>query len=292
MPRTEDIQIRDPFVVTFPDEGHYYLYGTTDPNCWEPPAIGFDCYRSRDLADWEGPLPAFRPPEGFWADRNYWAPEMHVYEGAYYLFATFKAAGACRGTQILRAERPEGPFAVHSPEPVTPRHWECLDGTLFVEDGVPWLVFCHEWLQVHDGGMWACQLSPDLRHAAGRPRFLFNASEAAWSRPMQPNAPFLCYVTDGPFLHRTAGGRLLMLWSSMGEQGYTMGVARSESDRIEGPWQQTETPLWSRDGGHGMVFRTLAGGLMLTFHTPNRRSEERAVFIPIREQGDGLALLA
>jgi beta-xylosidase len=277
-------------VVPPAGEDCYYLYGTTDLNCWEPPGTGFDCYRSRDLENWEGPFEAFRPSAGFWADRNFWAPEMHVYQGASYLFATFKAEGVFRGTQILRSDRPEGPFTIHSAEPVTPRNWECLDGTLFVEDGVPWLVFCHEWLQVHDGGMWACQLSPDLRQAVGRPQFLFNASEAPWALPMQNDRPYPCYVTDGPFLHRTATGRLLMLWSSFGALGYAMGIARSESNRITGPWYQDETPLWSKDGGHGMVFRTLDGDLMLTFHSPNARSKERAVFVPIQECGDDLVL--
>lgn len=292
MPRTEDIHIRDPYVVPIPAEGCYYLYGTTDVNCWESPATGFDCYRSRDLREWEGPIAAFRPPADFWADRNFWAPEMHLYQGAYYLFATFKAEHVFRGTQVLRADRPEGPYLVHSLAPVTPRHWECLDGTLFIEDGTPWIVFCHEWLQVHDGGMWACRLSPDLRHPVGRPEFLFNASEACWARAMKPNAAYPCYVTDGPFLHRTASGALLMLWSSSGERGYALGVARSASGRVVGPWEQSATPLWGADGGHGMIFRTFAGDLMLTLHSPNTRGNERPVFVPIAECGDELVVRA
>lgn len=38
----------------------------------------------------------------------------------------------CRGTQILRADKPEGPFVPLSDGPVTPADWECLDGTLYV----------------------------------------------------------------------------------------------------------------------------------------------------------------
>jgi hypothetical protein len=26
-----------------------------------------------------------------------------------------------------------------------------LDGTLWVEDGVPYMIFCHEWIQITDG---------------------------------------------------------------------------------------------------------------------------------------------
>ena len=51
------------------------------------------------------------------------------------MFASFKAAGVCRGTQILVADHPKGPFVPHSDGPVTPRDWECLDGTLYVDPG-------------------------------------------------------------------------------------------------------------------------------------------------------------
>ena len=64
--KTSDIQIRDPFVLPVPEDQYYYLFGTTDLNCWNDEATGFDCYRSRDLENWEGPIPAFRPPADFW----------------------------------------------------------------------------------------------------------------------------------------------------------------------------------------------------------------------------------
>ena len=39
-------------------------------------------------------------------------------------------------------------------EAVTPDGWQSLDGTLYVDrSGKPWMVFCHEWLQVGDGQM-------------------------------------------------------------------------------------------------------------------------------------------
>ena len=40
---------------------------------------------------------------------------------------------AYASTQILRAEKPEGPYVLHSDGPVTPHDWECLDGTFYVE---------------------------------------------------------------------------------------------------------------------------------------------------------------
>jgi beta-xylosidase len=295
--KTSDIRMGDPFVLPVAEEGAYYLFGTTDANAWDDPAdpagpdVGFDCYRSRNLTEWEGPIPAFRPAKGFWANRQFWAAEAHRYRGAYYLFGSFKAEGACRGTQILRADAPAGPYAPISDRPVTPRGWECLDGTLYVdEDDAPWMVFCHEWLQIQDGSICAMRLADDLRTAAGPPELLFHASAAPWAVAFcAEGRTEPAYITDGPFLHRAANGGLLMLWSSGGAGGYTMGVARSENGRILGPWTQAPQPLWTNDGGHGMIFRTFEGQLTLAFHQPND-STRRPVFVRAEERNGQLIL--
>jgi hypothetical protein len=129
------------------------------------------------------------------------------------------------------------------------------------------------------------RLTADLKEAVGQPMFLFNASEALWVR--EPGWPekdakfkFPTYVTDGPFLHRLGDGTLIMLWSSMGAKGYAMGVSRSVSGQVSGPWQHDPEPIWAEDGGHGMIFETFDGQLMLTFHSP----DERAVFVEIEEK--------
>ena len=49
-----------------------------------------------------------------------------------------------RGTQILRADKPDGPFLPLSTLQQTPLDEMALDGTLWVEDGVPYMVYCHE----------------------------------------------------------------------------------------------------------------------------------------------------
>ncbi|MEU7743279.1 family 43 glycosylhydrolase [Nonomuraea sp. NPDC049158] len=157
----------------------YWIYGSTDKNIWSGPGVGFDTYRSSDLRTWEGPFEAFRPPAGFWSDGMYWAPEVHEYQGRWFMFATFTGPDDHRGTQVLVAHTPEGPFAPWSDGAVTPRTWQCLDGTLFVDEaGDPWLIYCQEWTQIHDGAIWAQRLTSDLRESAGAPVLLFNASHA------------------------------------------------------------------------------------------------------------------
>lgn len=289
--KQSDIQMRDPFVLPLPEEGRYLLFGSTDKNIWSGPGTGFDCYESRDLENWTGPIPAFRPPPDFWADTQFWAPECHPWQGRYYLFASFARDERQRGTQILAADTPDGPYRLHSDGPVTPRDWECLDGTLWVaKDGKPWMVFCHEWVQVGDGEMCAMPLTDDLRAAAGAPRLLFRASDAAWSAPFEAHGRNNNRVTDGPFFHRLPGGALLMLWSTGSREGYAMGYAVSDSGDVLGPWRQSEAPIYDRDGGHGMLFRDFTGRLWMTLHQPNNSPNERPVWLEVVEQEGGLVV--
>ncbi|MCL2035532.1 MAG: glycoside hydrolase family 43 protein [Oscillospiraceae bacterium] len=288
MPNIQSIQIRDPFI--FQEGGALYLFGSTDPDIWRAAGVGFDVYKSSgSLTEWEGPYPAFRPPENFWSTRNFWAPEVFQYNGAYYMFATFLPDAGKRGTAILRSESPPGPFLPWSFGPVTPPAWECLDGTLYIDEAkIPWMVFCHEWQQVGDGKICMLRLTDDLKAAASCPELLFTASEAPWAKPLKNRAPG-SYVTDGPFLHRTKDGTLLMLWSSFGETGnYCIGAAVSETGTLKGPWRQSDEPVYSADGGHGMLFTAPEGGLYLAIHTPNQTPNERAVFAGLRWDGDRL----
>ena len=279
--RTDEINIRDPFVLL--QDETYYLYGTRGSTCWGE-AIGFDVYTSRDLENWEGPTPCFENDGTFWADRNYWAPEVHAWQGAFWMFASFKSETRHRGTAILRADTPMGPFVPWSDGPVTPPDWECLDGTFFADEhGQPWIVFCHEWVQAGDGEILAMPLTGDLRAAAGEPRLLFRASEAPWVKQVHHSSGVDGYVTDGPFLWRDRTGRLLCLWSSFSETGYTQALAVSDTGSVDSHFSQLP-PLFDRDGGHGMLFRRKDGMLMLTLHSPNEHLKERPRFIPMTQE--------
>ena len=281
--KSNEINIRDPFVLVH--EGQYYLYGTRGDTCWGP-ADGFDVYVSRDLENWDGPHECFHNDGTFWADRNYWAPEVHLWQGRFYMFASFKNEQIHRGTAILCADTPMGPFRPHSDGNVTPPDWECLDGTFYVDrSGKPYMVFCHEWVQVVDGQICAMPLTDDLRAAAGAPRLLFTASEAPWCKLVHEGR---AYVTDGPFFWRTSTGELDLLWASFSESGYTQGLAVSDNGDIDGRFTQAD-PLFLEDGGHGMVFRGLDGELYMTLHSPNSHLDERPCFHRLREVNGRLA---
>lgn len=279
--KLSDINIRDPFILPF--EGKYYMYGTRAIHTWTQEikdGYGFDVYESDDLENWTGPKSVFENADSFWGDFQFWAPEVHIYKGRFYLAATFSDKEYHRGTAILSCDTPNGNFKEHSHGALTPWEWSSLDGTLYVEDDTPYMVFCHEWIQIKDGEVCAVQLSEDLRNPVGEPFTLFKASDAKpWVLPVEQN----CYVTDGPFM-MTVDGELICLWSSFGAGGYVEAIARSENGKIKGKWTIDDKLLFSENGGHGMVFEDFGGGLNFVCHTPNETPNERPCVVKINKE--------
>lgn len=283
--KRDDINIRDPFVL--PYNGKYYMYGTRGSECWTDEAFGLDVYVSEDLENWNGPKEIFRRGTDFWATKNYWAPEVYEYNGAFYMFVSLKSETEHRGTFIFKADAPDSEFKPYS-ERITPADWECLDGTLYISKAeIPYMIFCHEWTQIKNGQICAIELAKDLKSAVGEPKVLITASDAPWIKPAQGNDT---YVTDGPFVMRLSDGELIMLWSSFGEEGYTEAISRSSNKEIDGVWTHDEKLLFKKDGGHGMVFRAFDGRLILALHSPNVRTLERPCFYEIKENNGTLEL--
>ena len=301
------VRIRDPFVLPDPETKTYYIYNSTD---WgseaEQQAKAVIVYRSKDLDNWEAPVPVFQLPPDHWARESIWAPEVHRYQGKYYLFVTLtskellatppgRPQNRKRGTEILVADHPEGPFRSFANRPHTPPHWMSLDGTLWIEDGMPFMIFCHEWIQITDGSMDLIRLKDDLSKTVGEPRTLFHATEAHWTRcrsdlgELFEGKRYHASITDGPWLHRTKTGKLIMLWSSYGPTNYATGLAVSQSGKLIGPWEQQHQTLWLEDGGHPMLFTTFDGRLVMTLHQPNRRVE-RARFFEMEDTGDTIQI--
>ncbi|NMC42272.1 MAG: hypothetical protein GYA43_14045 [Bacteroidales bacterium] len=81
-----------------------------------------------------------------------------------------------------------------------------------------------------------------------------------------------------------------MTWTSGGYEGYTCGIAISESGKLAGPWKQQDEPLYKNDGGHGMFFKTFDGKIMLILHSPNN-SNSRPVMLEMEDTGETLKVV-
>lgn len=283
--KNNEINIRDPFVLC--EDGKYYMYGTRAKN-FGIKTSGFDVYISTDLENWSEPIECFNSEEHSMNLAVNWAPEVHKYKGAYYMFATFtRESNGLRGTFILKADSPLGPFTPHSKGVVTPVDWECLDGTLYLDkDGKPYVVFCHEHTQIIDGTICYAPLSDDLTQATGEAVTMFKASSPYWADKSKDEKEHR--ITDGPFMYRTKAGELLMLWSTFIKGQYAECLVRFTDGELGMSFEHLD-PILDNDGGHGMIFK---GGdkLYLTFHSPNQTDYERPCFIEIEDNGHNISI--
>ena len=281
--KCSDINIRDPFVLV--ENGQYYMYGTRAVN-FGIATGGFDVYLSSDLENWSDPIACCDSEKFNLNKAANWAPEVHKYNGNYYMFATFTQENGLRGTYILKADSPMGPFVAHSKGAVTPEEWECLDGTLYIsKDKTPYLVFCHEHTQIIDGTICFVQLNDDLTESVGEPVTIFAASSCPW---VDKHIPSGHLVTDGPFLYRSKTGELLMIWSSFIKGNYAELLVKFDTGEI-GPQYTHLPPIIDNDGGHGMIFPK-GDQLCFTFHSPNKNGWERPVFTEMIDNGDTISV--
>ncbi len=276
--KINEINIRDPFVLVEKDK--YYLYGTRAAS-FGIETYGFDVYTSTDMENWSQPHMCLDSNEWGLNNGANWAPEVHFYNGKYYMFATFTQDNGLRGTFGFSSETPMGPFVPLSDKPFTPEEWECLDGTLYIDKaGKPYLVFCHEHTQIIDGGMCYVELKDDLSGTVGTPVTMFYASEPFYIEK-SPDPDFH-YITDGPFMVRNSDGDLIMFWSTFINGKYAECLAKSDNGDITGNFIHLD-PLWDSDGGHGMVFE-IDGKKYFTMHSPNVTGTERPHFYPLKEE--------
>ena len=294
--RTEEIRLSDPFILADKKTNMYYMTGT-----------GGMLWKSPDLKVWDGPFQVARTDPNTWMGPrpSIWAAEIHEYNGRYYYFATFtnqaEIIQSYRGNDINRrachvlvGDSPEGPFYPMQDETYLPADQPTLDATLWVEDGKPYLIFCHEWLQNWNGTVESIPLKADLSgtYPEGR-KLLFRAFDAPWSKEKNDDGTITPNkVTDGPYAFRTKTGKLGMIWTSWVYQDYTQGVAYSTSGKLEGPWVQEKDPITPPNFGHGMIFTTFDGKRILCCHSHRPADFMRIpAYFLVDDSGDKLKVL-
>ena len=289
----EKIVIGDPFIYADADTKLYYMVGTT--------GVFGKMWVSKDLKMWAGPYDYFRLNEGSWlkTSSKIWAPEIHKYRNKYYCFATFTNYNFThigkngkhlprRNTHILISDNPSGPFVEFTTQNYTSPDKCTIDGTLWVDQqGVPYMVYCYEWIQAEDGRIEAVKLGKKLNKSKGGEFILFKASNGKWNNNV---------ITDGPFLFRTKTGKLGMLWSTFSNGNYVQGIAYAENGNLFGPWIQESEPLTPNDFGHGMIFTSFDGKLLLVCHgwhydNKGNKGNRYPVFFELDDSYDKLKLI-
>ncbi|SHM99189.1 Glycosyl hydrolases family 43 [Cyclobacterium lianum] len=294
----DSIRLSDPCILADAKTSMYYITGT-----------GGLLWKSKDLGHWTGPYRVVETDPDSWMGPRpmIWAAELHYYKDKYYNFATFTNREVKidtvqgnvierRASHILVSDKAEGPYVPMEDPTYLPADKPTLDGTFWVdEDGKPYMVYCYEWLQNWNGTIEKIELKPDLSGSVGKSQLLFKASESPWSRERNDEGDTIPNkVTDGPWLFKTQTGKLGMIWTSWVFGDYTQGVAYSESGTLDGPWIHDEQPFSPPNYGHGMLFRTFEGQLLMAVHSHRVGENGRYIRIPklfeVDDSGDKLVL--
>lgn len=191
-----------------------------------------------------------------------------------------------RGTYSLCSDSLLGPFKPNSKDALTPFDWECLDGTLYLDEkGVPYLVFCHEHTQIIDGTICYVRLNENLDAPEGEVTTLFCASSCEFAEAADKDNHF---VTDGPFMYRCTGGDLFMIWSSFINKNYAEMVVKFKNGRLCTEFEHLK-PLLDSDGGHGMIFKDKEK-TYFAYHTPNKPGLEHPEFCLFSDDGNNISI--
>ncbi len=282
-----DIDLSDPFIMADARSQQYYMTGT-----------GGGLWQSGDLEVWTYLGFPLQFNEAAWmgASPQVWAAEIHAIDGKYYNFSTLTNGNITidsdghprRAVHIMSSTLPQGKYSLISGGDATyvPAEKTTLDASYFEDtDGKRYLIYCHEWIQNGNGTIEYIELKPDMKGTVGEGVVMTRAHDATWN-----TSP----VTDGPYLFRTQTGRLGMIWTSWHGDRYVQGVAYSSTGKLNGPWKHEPLPITPDNYGHGMLFRTFEGQLLMSIHSHRninldaQHFERHPVLFVMDDSGDRL----
>lgn len=281
--RPSDIHLGDPYVLRV--DSTYYMYGTHDYG-------GFQVWESDDLENWDSLGYAYTRPENSWGTDAFWAPEVHPYQGRYYMMYSAKGPDREAGYKLCLAvaDHPAGPFTDLRTPWLSWDGWKTIDAHLFVDrDSVPYLYFNRVGIKGKGKQMWGViyvvRLSDDLMHAETEPREVVRA-EQDWEAA---DPTYNSNANEGAYVFRE-GDTYHLTYSSGHYKSPLYGIGLATATSPYGPWRKYDgNPLYSTDKargisgpGHNSFTTTRDGRRMIVYHVhadPDRPGPDRTVRI-------------
>jgi GH43 family beta-xylosidase len=284
----------DPFVLRVGDTYYAYGTGTELDRDRRDRAAAFSVLRSTTLTHWEhigGVLPT-RPGE---EARAYWAPEVALRDGRFYLYYSSAPPGRdeLHRLHVAVADRPEGPF--EDKGVVLRDHDEfTIDADPFCDPrtGRWYLFFARDFFEERTGtGLAVAPLSDDMMTVAAPPRSMLRAN-ADWQiyerdRPLYGRRWAAWHTVEGPcVVYRE--GRYYCFYSGGNWQTRDYGVSYAVADNPLGPWQHApeagpvvlrERPPHALGPGHNSYCVAPDGTELLVYHAWDAERRARRMCI-------------
>lgn len=252
------VPLGDPFILYWNNK--YYAYGTQSAN-------GIAVYVSDDLETWTIPSGVANGlalnKADVWADRWFWAPEVYVVNGKFYMYFS-----ADEHICVATSDSPLGPFKQEVQKPMLEPE-KSIDNSLFIDDdGTPYLF----WVRFNDGNnIWMAQLEKNLVD-------LKTETMQHCIHVSQPWEEIWPRVNEGPFVIKR-NGVFFMTYSANSYESPFYGVGVATATNINGPWTKyANNPVFQKPGnlsgvGHSALFTDKDGKLRIVFHAHNSNTQ-------------------
>lgn len=243
------VPLADPFILL--DNGTYYAYGTRSRN-------GIVYYTSDDLRTWRYGGLALHKRDSY-GERWFWAPEVHLVNGIYYMYYT-----AEERTCVAMAKSPRGPFVQDEQIPLI-NGYKNIDNTLFIDDdGTPYMFYVRVGRPFK---ICVAELERDLQSVKKECVAVCITPTQSWEKRQGR-------VNEGPSVVKHKGS-YYMLYSGNGYKSQEYGVGYATAKNLTGPWRKSaQNPILQLPGdlvgvGHGAPFYDKRGQLHYVFHAHN-----------------------
>ena len=285
--------IGDPFVLKALDKKYYY-YPTTGGN-------GFRAWESNDLVK-TNEIGTVMQGVGSWAFKDFWAPEVVVYKGKYYMYYTARwSQNNSLRVGVAVSDSPKGPFKDVLDKPLFDFGYAVIDANVLIdEDNKKYLFFsrdCSENLvgARHESHIYGIELNDDMISVKGEP-VLLSKPEQSWEK----NSTNGFYWNEGPTVIKNNGIYYLMYSANYyASKLYSIGYATSKNPlgkytKYENNPIVSAQPNWNNVSGlgHNSVTTSPDGKEMfMVYHThtdPKNGGGDRQIFIDrmgFREDG-------
>jgi GH43 family beta-xylosidase len=254
--------IADPSVLRASD-GKYYAYPTGGNK--------FKVYSSSDLVTWKDEGVALQGSEVPWADNKFWAPDVKLYKGKYYMFFSAANANDYPRLGVAVSDKPTGPFHTPMKQPMFDFGSGTIDTFALLDDnGKNYLYFSQNLTPVDghkESSIHVVELSDDLMSVKGDPVKLTHPDQS-WE--MSGNMRW----NEGAWVIKHDGTYYLMYSSNCycGKK-YAVGYATSKSPtgpfvKYKGnPVLSAEYAQVSGTGHHAVVASPDGKELYIVYHS-------------------------
>ena len=220
----------DPMIVEH--EGVFYLYSTGNTT--------LSVRTSKNLLTWSDPKQIFALSQTGWGVKNCWAPEVHKYNGKFYLFFCGRDSSGIFHGSVAVCDTPDGTFVPVTKEPLLNFNYSIIDLSFFCDDdGRTYILYSKDCsTNVVNGKKvsqsYGVEVSNDFTRTIGE-HVLLTTPDVSWEMKSGNTI-----WNEGPVVFKR-NGKYYILYSANYYQSADYGIGYAVADSILGPYTKPKS---------------------------------------------------